>query len=164
MDVFPQQPRVSITGRMFVFLRFSIIIHLSGLKAQWDSFANFATQAEALGYDSIWVSDHLMSPTGSPRAFEAWTTVSALSQLTRRMRLGTYVLCNQFRHPSMLAKMAATLDNISEGRLDLGLGAGWFIGEHLTFGFEWYTHFNRIKRLRETLEVVKRLWTEDNVT
>jgi len=145
-------------------LRFGVVLHVSGQKADWNSFVNFAKEAEALGYDSIWVSDHLMSPSGSPRAFEAWTILSALSQLTSRVRLGTYVLCNQFRHPSMMAKMASTLDNISQGRLDLGLGAGWFMQEHVTFGFEWHPHSVRIARLNETLEAVKRLWTEDHLT
>jgi len=145
-------------------LRFGVVLHVSGQKADWNSFVNIAKEAEALGYDSVWVSDHLMSPSGNPRAFEAWTILSALSQLTSRIRLGTYVLCNQFRHPSMLAKMASTLDNISQGRLELGLGAGWFMREHLTFGYEWHPHSVRIKRLCETLEVVKRLWTEDSVT
>jgi len=145
-------------------LRFGVVLHLSGRKADWSSFVSFARKAEALGYDSVWVTDHLMSPTGIHKAFEAWTVLSALSQVTSRIRLGTYVLCNQFRHPSMLARMVASLDKICEGRLDLGIGAGWFREEHLTFGLNWHPHSIRIERLGETLEAIRRLWTEDNVT
>lgn len=145
-------------------MKFGVVLHVTAAYADWHTFLTIARRAEQLGYDSVWVSDHLISPEGRPYGLEAWTVLSALASSTRRIRLGTYVLCNQFRHPSLLAKMAATLDNISGGRLNFGIGAGWLRNEHLAFGFDWDKHTARIERLRETIEVVKKLWTEDHVT
>jgi probable F420-dependent oxidoreductase len=145
-------------------MKFGVVLHVTAAYADWDTFLTIARKAEQLGYDSVWVSDHLISPNGRPYGLEAWTVLSALASLTRRIKLGTYVLCNQFRHPSLLAKMAATLDNVSGGRLNLGIGAGWLRDEHLAFGFGWDKHSVRIERLRETIEVVKKLWTENHVT
>lgn len=145
-------------------MRFGVVLHVSATYARWDDLLTITEEAERLGYDSVWVSDHLISPTGRPHALEAWTVLSALALSVPRVRLGTYVLCNQFRHPSMLAKMASTLDRISGGRLELGIGAGWLKVEHVAFGFGWDRHSVRIERLRETLEVVRRLWTEDHVS
>lgn len=141
-----------------------MVLHVTAAYADWDTFLAIARKAEHLGYDSVWVSDHLISPNGRPYGLEAWTVLSALAASTHRIKLGTYVLCNQFRHPSLLAKMAATLDNVSAGRLNLGIGAGWLRDEHLAFGFGWDKHSVRIERLRETIDVVKKLWTEDHVT
>ena len=145
-------------------MRFGVVLHLSATYAHWDDLLAIANEAERLGYDSIWVSDHLVSPRGRPHALEAWTVLSALASSVPKVRLGTYVLCNQFRHPSMLAKMASTLDNISGGRLELGIGAGYLKNEHVAFGFDWDRHSVRIERLRETLEIVRRLWTEDHAS
>lgn len=145
-------------------MQFGVVLHVTAAYASWDNLLGIARKAEQLGYDSVWVSDHLISPDGRPYGLEAWTALSALASSTRRIRLGTYVLCNQFRHPSLLAKMAATLDNVSGGRLDLGIGAGWLKDEHLTFGFGWDKHAVRIERLRETVEILMKLWTENHVT
>jgi len=147
-----------------VEMRFGVVLHLSSTYATWDDLLTIANEAERLGYDSIWVSDHLLSPRGRPHALEAWTVLSAFASSVPRVRLGTYVLCNQFRHPSMLAKMASTLDNISRGRLELGIGAGYLKNEHVAFGFDWGRHSVRIERLREALEIVRRLWTEDHAS
>jgi FMNH2-dependent dimethyl sulfone monooxygenase len=105
-------------------MQFGVVLHVTASYANWDTFLTIAKKAEQLGYDSVWVSDHFISPSGRPFGLEAWTVLSAIAALTQKIRLGTYVLCNQFRHPSLLAKMASTLDNISKGRLDLGIGAG----------------------------------------
>jgi probable F420-dependent oxidoreductase len=145
-------------------MKFGVVLHVTAAYADWDTFLTIAKKAEQLGYDSVWVSDHFVSPNGRPHGLEAWTVLSALAPSTQRIRLGTYVLCNQFRHPSLLAKMAATLDNVSGGRLDLGIGAGWLKDEHLAFGFGWDKHSARVERLREAIEVVKKLWTENHVT
>jgi len=145
-------------------MRFGVVLHVSATYAHWDGLLAISREAERLGYDSIWVTDHLVSPSGRPHALEAWTVLSALASCVPRVRLGTYVLCNQFRHPSMLAKMASTLDNISGGRLELGIGAGYLKNEHVAFGFDWDRHSVRVERLRETLEIVRRLWTEDIVS
>jgi probable F420-dependent oxidoreductase len=145
-------------------MKFGVVLHVTAAYAFWDTFLTIARKAEQLGYDSVWVSDHLISPDGRPYGLEAWTVLSALASSTRRIRLGTYVLCNQFRHPSLLAKMAATLDNVSGGRLNVGIGAGWLKDEHVAFGFGWDKHLARVERLKETIEIVKKLWTEDHVT
>ena len=145
-------------------MRFGVVLDVTASYADWDTFLNIAEESERLGYDSLWVSDHFISPSGRPHGLEAWTVLSALASSTRKIRLGTYVLCNQFRHPSLLAKMASTLDNISKGRLDLGMGAGWIKSEHVSFGFGWHKHKVRIERLEEAVKIIKRLWTEDEVT
>lgn len=144
-------------------MQFGVVLHVSAAYANWNTFLTIAKKAEQLGYDSVWVSDHFISPSGRPYGLEAWTVLSALASSTHKIRLGTYVLCNQFRHPSLLAKMAATLDNVSEGRLDLGIGAGWLRNEHLAFGFGWDKHSARVERLREAIEVIRKLWTENQV-
>jgi len=145
-------------------MQFGIVLHVSAAYANWDTFLTIAKEAEKLGYDSAWVSDHFISPNGRRYGLETWTVLSALASSTRRIRLGTYVLCNQFRHPSLLARMVSTLDNISGGRLELGIGAGWSKEEHTTFGFGWEKHSVRIERLRETIEIMKKLWTENHVS
>jgi len=145
-------------------MQFGVVLHVSASYAEWNNFLAIAKEAEQLGYNSVWVSDHFVSPSGRPYGLEAWTVLSALASSTRKIMLGTYVLCNQFRHPSLLAKMASTLDNISEGRLELGIGAGWLRNEHTAFGFEWGKHSTRVERLREAIEIIKGLWTKDHVT
>jgi len=145
-------------------VHFGVVLHVTATYANWDTFLTIAKKAEQLGYDSVWVSDHFISPNGRPYGLEAWTVLSALASSTHKIRLGTYVLCNQFRHPSLLAKMAATLDNVSGGRLDLGIGAGWLRDEHLAFGFGWDKHSVRVERLEEAVGIVRRLWAENHVT
>jgi len=145
-------------------MRFGIVLHVSAAYASWRNFSTLAKKAEQLGYDSVWVSDHFISPDSRSYGLETWTVLSALASSTRGIRLGTYVLCNQFRHPSLLARMASTLDNISEGRLELGIGAGWNREEHVAFGFDWDKHSTRVERLGETVEIIKKLWTEDHVS
>lgn len=145
-------------------MQFGVVLHVSAAYAKWDTFLTIAKKAERLGYDSVWVSDHFVSPSGRPYGLEAWTVLSALASSTKKIKLGTYVLCNQFRQPSLLAKMASTLDNISKGRLELGIGAGWLKNEHVAFGFGWDKHLIRVERLRETIEIIKKLWTENSVS
>ena len=95
---------------------------------------------------------------------ECWTTLSALSTVTERIRLGTMVTCNSFRNPSLLAKMSATLDNISNGRLELGIGAGVQKKEHIAYGFPFPSSKARIERLKESVEIIKKMWTEEKVS
>lgn len=142
-----------------------------------------AGAAEELQYDSIWLCDHFLTLApeayagdagiapgaarhdgggGSLPLLECWTALSALARDTRRLRLGTSVICNSYRFPSVLAKMGATLDVISEGRLDLGLGAGWFEREFRAYGVPFPPIGERIDRLREALRVIRAMWTEPN--
>ncbi|MFX0181000.1 MAG: LLM class flavin-dependent oxidoreductase [Candidatus Hodarchaeota archaeon] len=145
-------------------IKFGVILHVTAPWANWKNFLKITHEAERLGYDSIWVTDHLLSPKGRSHGFEAWTILSALAAVTKKIRLGTYVICNQFRHPSLLAKMVSTIDHISNGRFELGIGAGWFKEEHISFGFNWDKISARINRLTESILLMKRLWTENTVS
>ncbi|RLG48257.1 MAG: F420-dependent oxidoreductase [Thermoproteota archaeon] len=126
-------------------------------KLDYNVLVDYAIESELLGYDSIWVNDHLIFGSG---ILECWTTLSSLVPITERVRLGTLVLCNNFRLPSVVAKMAATLDYISNGRLEFGIGAGWNEEEHKAYGIPFSNPVERVERLREAIEIIKRMWTE----
>ena len=119
-------------------------------------------ECERLGYDSVWLDDHMMLNTMP--ILECWTTLSALSKATERIRLGTMVTCNSFRNPGLLTKMAATFDNVSDGRLELGVGAGVQKSEHNAYGFSFPSSKARIERLNEAVAIIKKLWTEEKAS
>jgi alkanesulfonate monooxygenase SsuD/methylene tetrahydromethanopterin reductase-like flavin-dependent oxidoreductase (luciferase family) len=120
---------------------------------------NVVLESENLGYNAVWLDDHLMSNDWP--ILECWATLSALSSLTSKVRLGTMVSCSTHRNPALLAKMAATLDVLSNGRLEFGIGAGAQETEHVAYGFDFPKPSIRVERLAEDLEVIKRLWTEE---
>lgn len=123
----------------------------------------FAQQAEEAGFDSLWLYDHLLyRPEGEPTIgiWECWTFLSALAEATQRVELGTLVACNSFRNPTLLAKMAITLDEVSQGRLILGVGAGWNEPEYNAFGFP-FDH--RVSRFEEALQIIRPLLKEGRV-
>ena len=129
------------------------------------------TECERLGFDSVWVSDHLVFDLakygGSPDpvgSLEPLATLGVLAAETDRVRLGTMVLCNEFRHPVQLAKEAATIDVASGGRLELGLGAGWYEQEFRMAGLPFPRPRVRLERLAEAVEVLKRLFTGEPAT
>jgi F420-dependent oxidoreductase-like protein len=124
-----------------------------------------AELCDELGYHSLWFYDHILG-MGSIDSdiFEAWTLMSALSTVTSRTKIGTLVLCNSFRHPPFLAKMAATLDNISGGRLEFAIGAGWFEPEYRAYGYPFPDTVTRIEQLREAVKIIKSMWTEERAT
>jgi alkanesulfonate monooxygenase SsuD/methylene tetrahydromethanopterin reductase-like flavin-dependent oxidoreductase (luciferase family) len=128
-------------------------------RGSFNAVRDVALECERLGYDAVWVDDHLMH--GDWPTLEAWTTLSALSTVTRRLRLGTMVSCTAHRNPALLAKAAATLDVVSGGRLELGLGAGAGEAEHAAYGFDFPEPKARIERLAESVEVITRLWTAE---
>ena len=118
--------------------------------------------ADELGFHSVWFMDHLTPPAGPGYdCFEGWTLASALARVTERIHLGHLVLCDAFRHPALLAKMAATLDVITEGRLELGLGWGSVPAEIGRFGFGEATNRQRAGRLDETLQVLGLMFSGD---
>ena len=118
-----------------------------------------ALECERLGYHSVWLDDHLMY--GNRPLLECWSTLAALSAVTTRIRLGTMVTCASFRNPALLAKIAATVDVISGGRLEFGIGAGAQKTEHRAYGFPFPAASARIERMKEAVEVIKALWTEE---
>ena len=139
-------------------MRFSV---WPGSANTWEDTLNLATHAEATGWDGVWFADHFMpnqADTSGPTA-EAWTTIAALSALVPRVRIGTLVTGNTYRHPAGLAKMAAQCDVISGGRIVLGLGSGWQENEHAAYGLEFSTVPGRLKRLEEACQVIKGLTT-----
>jgi probable F420-dependent oxidoreductase len=133
----------------------------------FDRVAQVARTAELLGFDSVWMSDHFFASLerygGSADlqgSLEPMTTLAALAPLTERIRLGTLVLSAGFRHPAILAKAATAIDLLSNGRLDLGLGAGWYAPEFEAFGYGFPSTGERFGVLEETLEVLVRLFAE----
>lgn len=121
-------------------------------------------ECERLGYHSIWLSDHLIGMYRRIDAehLECWTTLSALAGATSRIRLGTLVLCNPFRHPPLIAKMAATLNVISGGRMEFGIGAGGHEPEFRAYGYPFERPAQRIRRLSEAIQIVKSIWAESS--
>ncbi len=133
--------------------------------------ARWATRAEELGFDSVWVSDHFFYSFarygGDPTpiaSLEPLTTLAGIAAVTHRVRIGTLVLCAPFRHPALLARTAASIDLLSGGRLDLGLGAGWMREEFDAFGYRFGEIGERFDGLEESLEVLQRLFGGDPVT
>ncbi|NUC74635.1 TIGR03560 family F420-dependent LLM class oxidoreductase [Haloterrigena sp. SYSU A558-1] len=129
-----------------------------------ETVRDVALEAESLGYDAVWLEDHFQSWIGDPRrgVHECWTTLSALAEATDEIRLGTLVTSQDYRHPALLAKMAAQVDRISDGRLELGLGGGWYADEYDRFGYEFRDPpAERLRRLAETVEILQGLWTNE---
>jgi F420-dependent oxidoreductase-like protein len=135
----------------------------------WPSILEAAEHAEATGWDGVWFADHFMPNTddGSPAdgpTIECWSVVSALAARVPRVRLGTLVCGNTYRHPAVLANIAAAVDNISGGRLVLGLGAGWQVNEHRAYGIELPDVPTRLDRLEEACQVVLGLLRQPRTT
>jgi F420-dependent oxidoreductase-like protein len=120
-------------------------------------------EAEALGFDTLWVNDHLLASVGPPEGpeLEAWTLLAAMATVTSKVKIGAMVSSNTFRHPAVLAKMATTVDLLSNGRLVLGIGSGWFEREHQAYGVSFPSIKDRSKALGESLEVITKLWTAE---
>jgi F420-dependent oxidoreductase-like protein len=133
---------------------------------KWGKAVEVAVLAEELGYDSLWWYDHFHNvPVPAHEAvFECWTTVAAISQRTSRIALGQMVGCNSYRNPALLAKMTSTIDILSGGRLFWGIGAGWYEHEYKGYGYEFPSPKVRIGMLRETIEIVRAMWTQPDVS
>jgi F420-dependent oxidoreductase-like protein len=131
----------------------------------WDDWVRIARLTEEKGLDGLFRSDHytaIIQPQAA--ALDAWTTLAGLAALTERVRLGTLVSPGTFRHPSILARMAVTVDHISRGRLDVGMGSGWYEREHIANGFLYLDAKRRFDLFEEQVAVVVRSWTEDDFT
>ena len=130
----------------------------------WPEYLDLARRAEEAGYDSVWVGDHLIYdlPDGSTRGpYEAWTTLAAIAAVTERVEIGPLVASASFHAPAMLAKHAATVDAISQGRLIMGLGAGWNRREYDAFGLPYD---RRVSRFEEALAIIAPLLREGRTT
>jgi probable F420-dependent oxidoreductase len=137
----------------------------------WQDVREWATKAEALGFDSVWMSDHLFfdlskyggsaEPQGT---MEAFTSLAAIAASTQHVRLGCLVVCNDLRSPMVVAKMATTIDLISGGRFELGLGAGWYEREYAAAGITFDPAGQRVGRLEESVQIVKRSITGSDVS
>ncbi len=133
----------------------------------WPELRDACLAAEAAGWDSLWIDDHLLADEGDPTdpKLEGWATLSALAGITDRVRLGLLVAANTFRGPGLTAKLATTVDHISNGRLVLGLGGGWFEREHDAFGIDFGGGFGeRLDRLEEAVGLIRRLLDGERVT
>jgi F420-dependent oxidoreductase-like protein len=129
----------------------------------WDEVLAVARHAEDVGYDGVWAADHFMPAGGdlSGAVAECWTTLAALAAAVPRVRLGALVSGNTYRHPAVLANTAATIDQISGGRVVLGIGAGWQENEHAAYGIEFFTVAERLARLDEACQLIKALTTQE---
>ena len=132
----------------------------------YETMASVAQEAEALGFHSIWLYDHFHTvPEPSQQmTFECWTSIAALARDTKRVRVGQIVTCNSYRNPALLAKMASTVDALSHGRLDLGIGAGWYEHEYRAYGYSYPETAERLKRLREAVQIILAMWTQEEAS
>ena len=140
-------------------------VTLPQIKRSWPEVRAAATEFDALGFDSVWVCDHLYGvPNPALPIFEAWSELAAVAAITERVELGTLVTPPFFRNPAVLAKQIATVDHVSNGRVIAGLGAGWFRAEFEGTGCPFPELRERMRALDESAEVLKRLFTEKRVT
>ncbi|MGE3538860.1 MAG: LLM class F420-dependent oxidoreductase [Candidatus Tectimicrobiota bacterium] len=145
-------------------MRFGLFTSTTGIS--WPQLQSLWQHIEATGWDAACVTDHFMPNTRDPieDTLECWTALSGLALSTQRMRIGTLVVGNTYRHPAVVAKMATTVDIMSGGRLICGLGGAWQRNEHTAYGIPFYTVGERLKRLEEACQVILRLWHEPKTT
>src|SRR5690348_10506060 len=140
-------------------------IKLSGQDTTVEALRDVWRIADEGGFDHCWVFDHLAAIGGDTPdrpVFEGWSLQAAMAVATTRVRIGCLVTGNTYRHPALLAKIATTVDHLSGGRLEFGIGAAWATFEHETLGFDGLDH--RVGRLSESLKIIRSLWTEERTT
>ena len=134
-------------------------------KIDFEEIKATAQLCDSIGYDSVWFYDHVLGQgIIGIDIYEPWTLMSALSTVTENVKLGTMVLCNLFRHPPLLAKMASTLDVISNGRVEFAIGAGWFEEEFHAYGYGFPEMKERMEMLEEAVQILKLMWTDETAT
>lgn len=129
----------------------------------YEAMTRVAQTADEVGFESAWLVDHFHTiPHPSQEVtFECWTTTAAVARDTRRIRIGQAVTCNGYRNPALLAKMASTVDVLSHGRLNFGIGAGWYEHEYRAYGYEYPEAPERLRHLREAVQVILAMWTQE---
>ena len=129
----------------------------------YEAMTRVARTADEVRFDSVWLVDHFHTvPHPSQEVtFESWTTTAALARDTKRIRVGQTVTCNGYRNPALLAKMASTVDVLSHGRLNFGIGAGWYEHEYSAYGYDYPDAPARLRRLREAVQVILAMWTQE---
>jgi F420-dependent oxidoreductase-like protein len=130
---------------------------------KFETLTRCAQEAETCGFDGVFLYDHFHTVPDPvlESVFECWTTMAALARDTKTIRLGQMVTCNSYRPPALLAKMASGIDVMSHGRLILGIGAGWYQHEYEAYGYDYPETPERLRMLRESLQVIRAMWTED---
>ncbi len=142
---------------------FSLFIPQAGLS--YAMLRDRARLLEELGFDGIWLVDHFWAEGAPDLDFlEGWSALTGLAEATESLRIGLMVSCNSYRNPALLAKMAATVDHISEGRLELGLGAGWMESEYRGYGYDFPSMGTRLAQLGEGLEIITSMLRENRTT
>ena len=132
-------------------------------RSNYEDTAVLCSHAEAIGYDGVWLADHFLPDEDELiPVHESWITMAALARDVPRVRLGTLVTGNTYRHPAVLANMASTLDNLSDGRMVLGLGSGWQQNEHEAYGIQFGTAATRLRMLDEACQVIQGLFAYDH--
>lgn len=143
-------------------MRFGLVV---SQRDPWDELVRRAQLAEDLGVDTIWVVDHFIGPDSDFQiTFEGWTVLAGLAMATERIRLGILVAGNTYRNPGLLAKQAVTVDHISKGRVEFGIGAGWWEKEHEMYGYDFPSAGERVDRLAEALEMIEQLQAQERTT
>jgi F420-dependent oxidoreductase-like protein len=128
----------------------------------YETMTNVARAADETGYESVWLVDHFHTvPTPTQEVtFECWISLAAMARDTQRVRVGQIVTCNSYRSPALLAKMASTLDILSHGRLNFGIGAGWYEHEYRAYGYPYPDAPERLRMLREAVQVIHAMWEQ----
>ena len=139
------------------------LMGIKGDAAKWETFRRVSRELDASGWDSLWVWDHFHTFPSKriETTFEAWIQMATLAEITSSARIGQIVTCTQYRPPSYLAKIAACVDVASGGRLNVGLGSGWFEEEFEAYGYEFRTTGERLRRLEESIRVLRAMWSEE---
>src|SRR5258707_2122922 len=129
----------------------------------YEAMTRVAQTADELGFESGWLVDHFHTiPQPSQEVtFECWTTTAALARDTKRLRIGQMVSCNSYRNPALLAKMASTVDVLSHGRLNFGIGSGWYEHEYRAYGYDYPDAPERLRYLRDAVQVILAMWTQE---